>query len=411
MKVSRYPQKICVAVLWSELPTYLTACLEVLQSRYYVDLLVIRMPTSSLSPSERHAYEESAFAGLQKKLMWEELGFTQAQRLTSLQAYLGDFQPQVVLAGNWAHSPYVPLLSRLRKRGAVVVGCMDNQWRGTYKQWLMVLLRRRWLRGRFDFLWGAGDRQAQYARRLGFGADRQLHGLYICDSRLFSTVANARFSQIGRKADWPRRFLFVGRFVEQKGVGDLLQAYCLYRSRVADPWFLHCIGGGPLESLLRRETGVIVEDFRQPAELVVAFEHAGVFVLPSRYEPWGVVVHEAATAGLPLICSSECGASVELLQDGYNGFLFKSGDVAGLARLLEYCASGSIDLELMGRCSVQIAQRFTPERWADYLAEMLQLKAGIYLPRASHAVGRVEHENGVNTNPRAEGESHDSTRY
>jgi len=374
-----------IAVLWGELPTYLTACLETLQSRYHVDLVVVRMASSNFLPSETHPYQESAFVGLQKKLMWDHLGSDEAQRRTGLQAYMDDFQPQVVLAGNWAHSPYVTLLPRLRKQGAIVIGCMDNQWRGTYRQWLMILLRRRWLQDRFDYLWVPGERQAQYATRLGFGADRQLYGLYVCDSRQFSAVANARFSQIGHKADWPRRFLFVGRFVEQKGIGDLLKAYCLYRSRVSDPWFLHCIGGGPLENLLRSETGVIVEDFRQPSELVGAFEQAGIFVLPSRSEPWGVVAHEAATAGLPLICSSECGASVEILQDGYNGFLFKPGDMCGLARLLEYCASETLDLELMGRRSAHIAQRLTREHWADYLAEMLQLKTGIHLSRVNQA--------------------------
>jgi glycosyltransferase involved in cell wall biosynthesis len=392
MKVSRDPQKVQVAVLWNELPTYLTACLEVLQSRYHVDLVVTRMSTSSQLPSERHPYDGKFFNGLQKNLPWEEFGSNQAERLKSLQMYLDDFQPQVVLAGNWAHSPYVHMLAHLRKQSAVVIGCMDNQWRGTYKQWLMVLLRREWLQSRFDYLWVPGERQAQYATRLGFGTDRQLYGLYVCDSQLFSTVTESHFSQIGRKVDRSRRFLFVGRFVEQKGVEDLVLAYRIYRSQVLNPWDMHCIGGGHLENVLRKEPGVIVESFLQPTELVNAFEQADVFILPSRFEPWGVVIHEAATVGLPLICSSACGAAVEFLKDGYNGFLFKPGDVTGLARLLEHCASGSVDLEVMGHRSAQIAQRFTPEHWADYLAEMLQLKAGIYLSLTDHTVRQVPHE-------------------
>ncbi len=236
----------------------------------------------------------------------------------------------------------VPLLLRLRKRGAVVIGCMDNQWRGTYKQSLMVLLRREWLQRRFDYLWVPGERQAQYATRLGFGTDRQLHGLYVCDSQLFSTITKSHFSQIGRKVDRSRRFLFVGRFVEQKRVKDLVLAYRIYRSQVLNPWDMHCIGGGHLENMLRDEPGVIVEDFLQPAELLTAFLNRRMFLFFPVVSSHGALSStEAATVGLPLICSSACGAAVEFLKDGYNGFLFKPGDVTGLARLLEHCASGS----------------------------------------------------------------------
>jgi hypothetical protein len=56
-----------------------------------------------------------------------------------------------------------------------------------------------------------------------------------------------------------------------------------------------------------------------------------------------------------------------------------------LARLLEYCASETVDLQLMGRRSAHIAQRLTPEHWADYLAGMLQLKTGIHLSRVNQA--------------------------
>jgi len=36
-------------------------------------------------------------------------------------------------------------------------------------------------------------------------------------------------------------------------------------------------------------------------------ENSGCFILPSRYEPWALVIHEAACAGLPIICTNVCG--------------------------------------------------------------------------------------------------------
>ena len=65
--------------------------------------------------------------------------------------------------------------------------------------------------------------------------------------------------------------------------------------------------------------GVEMLGFVQPDDLPAVLERAGCLVLPSRFEPWGVVVHEAAAAGLPIVCTPVCGAATRLVLDGYNG--------------------------------------------------------------------------------------------
>ena len=67
------------------------------------------------------------------------------------------------------------------------------------------------------------------------------------------------------------------------------------------------------------------------AETYVA---ADVFALLSDWEPWGVVVNEAAACGLPLVLSDQVGAAADLLVDGENGALVAAGDVAGAAAAL-----------------------------------------------------------------------------
>ena len=63
--------------------------------------------------------------------------------------------------------------------------------------------------------------------------------------------------------------------------------------------------------------------------------HADVFVLPSVYEPHGIVVHEAMAAGTPVIASDVCGAAYDLVDAGVNGEIFRSGDAEDLrAKLL-----------------------------------------------------------------------------
>ena len=97
---------------------------------------------------------------------------------------------------------------------------------------------------------------------------------------------------------------------------------------------------------------------------------SAAFVLPSRREPWGVVVQEAAAARLPLVCSDASGAAVHLLRSGFNGFLFGSGDAAHLAQGFEHVANLSDEAwRLYGTRSHQLAQQYTPARWAQTLVQ------------------------------------------
>ncbi len=69
------------------------------------------------------------------------------------------------------------------------------------------------------------------------------------------------------------------------------------------------------------------------------FARADVFILPSRYDGWGVVVNQAIGAGLPVICSDAVGAGYDLVEPEVNGLRFPAGDVAALAGCMERLAA------------------------------------------------------------------------
>jgi glycosyltransferase involved in cell wall biosynthesis len=91
-------------------------------------------------------------------------------------------------------------------------------------------------------------------------------------------------------------------------------------------------------------------------------------LLPSRFEPWGVVVQEAAACGLPLICSDACGAGEHLLRDGLNGVVFPAGDAEALAdgMLRMSGLDQSVRWEFGAR-SHELSRQYTPERWVATL--------------------------------------------
>jgi glycosyltransferase involved in cell wall biosynthesis len=77
-----------------------------------------------------------------------------------------------------------------------------------------------------------------------------------------------------------------------------------------------------------------------PATLPHAYHAADLMLLPSRHEPFGIVVVEAWAAGLPVVASAVGGVPY-LIEEGKTGFLFPSDDKAGLIRsVLQLCQLG-----------------------------------------------------------------------
>jgi glycosyltransferase involved in cell wall biosynthesis len=127
--------------------------------------------------------------------------------------------------------------------------------------------------------------------------------------------------------------------------------------------------------------------FVQPDELPGLLARAGCLVLPSRFEPWGVVVHEATAAGLPVVCTSVCGAASRLVLDGYNGAVVSPGDAEALARaLLRMSEADAGTRRAMSQASRSLARQFTPERWAAHLlGRALELRGLLGLARVPAA--------------------------
>lgn len=159
--------------------------------------------------------------------------------------------------------------------------------------------------------------------------------------------------------------LFVGRMVPEKGVEELIEAYReVIRRDSLNGLQLLLVGEGPLLEPLQelcRVSGldrVNFTGFVAPGDLYPYYAAADIFVLPSRYEPYGVVVQEAAAAHLPLIVSDCCGAAPELLHDRENGFIFRAGDSKKLVEAIIALLGLKDNWDVMGEKSRVLASRF-----------------------------------------------------
>jgi glycosyltransferase involved in cell wall biosynthesis len=341
-----------VLVLWTQMSGYLDACLVSLAARD------VEVRVAYRHPSGDAPFDPSAFASLNGGYGWVD-----EPDPLELAALVEDHQPDALLVGGWSQGAYRELAGTLSGRCLRVL-CFDNQWLARPRQFAGVATSRRLLRPNFDVVFVPGDTQARFARLLGYGDDLQLHGLYCADHERFAAVATDRSTT--------NTFGFVGRLVPEKGVDVLASAYRSYRSSVADPWPLVVAGVGPLESELRHVPGVELRGFLQPDDLPSLLTEFGALTLPSRFEPWGVVLHEAAAAGLPLIATGACGAASRLLLDGYNGLRVRAGSESSLAKALQRFASyPAADRAAMGKASESLALQYTPQRWAHYVHERI----------------------------------------
>lgn len=341
-----------VAVLWSHLSGYLDACLRELAQRK-IELLASWFGAANVAP-----FAEHQFSWLRRETRGLQWAGTNAIDRRTLVAELERFAPQLLLVSGWNHMGYRHAARHFHGR-CVRILCMDNPWEERAKQWLGRAAARWYVRPLFEGALVAGERQYQFARRLGFADAEILTGLYAPDSARFFDVPS-----LGLKER--RAFLFVGRLAGEKGIETLREAYLLYRRASRSPWPLSIAGTGALASRLEEVEGVRMLGFVQPQELPTVFAGHACLIAPSLREPWGVQIAEGATAGLALVVTYACGAAVHLVREGFNGHIVAPGDARALARALLRIETNSA-LDEFGQRSRALAEQFTPRLWAENL--------------------------------------------
>lgn len=282
-------------------------------------------------------------------------------------ATLNEWNPDLIYVSGWGDKDYNRFTVRYIREIPVIIG-MDNPWKGTIKQKVASWLAPLFLRKKATHLWISGYPQYEFARRMGFPANRILHDLYCADTVKFRKATHG----------FRKRILFVGRMVDYKRPGWLAEAFAelLQSHPHLQDWQLLMIGNGPLQEKLQLQYGgvkqVEIRSFMQPAELIRYYHESAVFCMPSVHEHWGVVVQEAAAAGLALFLSDTCGAASTFLINGHNGFVFESLDKEDFKqKLYRLLMSTEPQLIEMGANSDLLSERITPESWCANLRSVL----------------------------------------
>ena len=163
--------------------------------------------------------------------------------------------------------------------------------------------------------------------------------------------------------------LFASKLQQRKLCTQLIEAYCrLAPATGTEPHpYLVIVGDGEERAALERQaaaTGlgsIRFCGFRNQSELPGFFDLATVFVLPSRHEPWGLIVNELMNAARPVIVSDDVGCAPDLIEDGVNGCIYPVGDVSALTSALRRVLEKPGTAEAMGERAFERIQRWSFE--------------------------------------------------
>lgn len=342
-------------VLYEELAGYFVSVLHHFMVKKHAHIMIIRKEVNKEAP---FVFDLSGMIDVQRhehttEVLWQKIRA---------------FKPDAVYSGGWATPFYLQVVKHYHGKIPTVLA-FDNKWEGSARQRIATLILPLTVTRYFSGCFVAGLPQKKYARKLGFKEKQIREGMYCCDEPLFNGYYKS-FHPNKKKA-FPHRFLYVGRYIHHKGIHDLWDAFESLSSDERSGWQLDCIGTGDVEP--RNVPGVIHHGFKQPEELKQYIEHAGVFILPSHFEPWGVVVQEMACSGLPMLCSREVGAATRFLKEGVNGFFFPASDVKAIREaMLKMIRKTDEQLVAMAEASASEGSSLTHDDWVDRLSELLQ---------------------------------------
>lgn len=303
------------------------------------------------------------------------------------------WRPDLVITCGWV-APFCRAVGEAEIPGARKILAMDMPWERTLRKFAARFVLAPYLR-HFDGLFVPGARARRYARWLGF------------EGRVMSGSNPSGFERFAADEAFPspQGFLFVGRFVREKGLDILLAAYARYRREVREPWSLDLVGCGDALPKTLPE-GVRVVGFVPPERMPAVMREHACLVLPSRWEPWGVCAAEAMGAGLTTILSSACG----LVADVPPTICVKPGAVDELAAALRRVTAFTADERLAETRRVRpLVANDSAERWAERVLALaegrfavgrhcLHLMAGLGaasgVANAARRFARVQRERG-----------------
>lgn len=304
----------------------------------------------------------------------------------------GDFD--VMLVYGYAYLGFWIAILAARKAGVPLILSTDaisisprdgHQWKVPIKRFLLPRIFEL-----ADVVLAPSSGTVKFLRSLGIPEEHIVLTPYTVDNDRFAKAA-ARVDRRAVRETWGIPpdvpvVLFCGKFVPWKRPQDVLRAFS--RADIPHAWLVFA-GEGSLRPSLEAEAKYLGVErvhflgFVNQSALPKVYIASDVLVLPSEYEPFGLVVNEAMVCGLPVVVSDRVGAGRDLVIPEETGFIYPVRDVEALAEILRRLLTGPELRHRMGK-----AARKRMETWSyreNLGGFMIAVERAIRLKRGQRA--------------------------
>jgi len=318
-------------------------------------------------------------------------------------SHLREHDLAAVICNGYNHWGHLRVMLWCKRSGIACLLNVDSNAHGDLSRGVKRALKHIGLRAFRPLLQSVtvfGRLGVDYFLRYGFDRRRIFISPYEPDYREITEIPPQVRDQLAAEYDLGpdrKRLVFCGRLIAAKRPDLALKAFLAIAAERPELDFV-LIGDGPLRAELQALVPAEMTQrvrflgyFTDPQRIAAIYRLSHIFVLPSDYEPWALVVNEAAAAGCALIATYVVGAANELIVDGENGHIIKPGDLEALKHAILRC-SDPANLTRYQQKSVEILAWWRDAHDpVDGLIEALG-KAGVRASRASArpAIVRVQ---------------------
>jgi len=346
-----------IVYLWSEVTGYVHGLLQELAKNVY-SINVVHWDKRKINSTHYQVVNGG-------RITFQGRSVTNDDQILNL---LHEIKPNLIVVSGWMDKGYISVCRNYKAVNSEVkiVAGIDDQWKGTLRQYLGKWYFYFFYRKIFDYMWVSGSEQYTYARFFGYRSNEIISYLYS------GTFVNKKMSK-----KFSKKFIYVGRLMKSKGVDLLIDAHKSLNETERKTFPLHIYGIGELLNYVIENCDeyLFYHGWANADDFTSIMEEGGIGVMPSRKEAWGVSIHEYTQFGLPILISDACGSKNELCINGYNGFIFKNCSSKSLSNnFRKFIDLSSDELKSMAFNSFKLSGRIDMEFSAASLLSIIDQK-------------------------------------
>lgn len=280
-----------------------------------------------------------------------------------LQLYISR-RPKYIFTMHFPPALWLALIHRFLP-GASLGFYIEKTWESWVPRTRIKELAKHLIIAQADSIFTPGEDATSYAKKYASPRAKYWYLPHVVD------VQHWRRARSERPHGGPLRLLYLGRFVEEKGIRDLLKAIDLVDSDGDHRLEIDFVGSGTLRSALEEWSATTnvaarVHPFVQSEQLGPYLASADVLVFPTLGDPYGLVVDEAMAAGLAVIASSAAGEIHDRLTAGPSprGIIYQVGHVQELANAIRALSkTNSLVTEMSASAAQYADENFVMQNW------------------------------------------------